>query len=66
MVSPERRGVAYGIFNTAYGISWFFGTAFMGVLYELDVSYLVAFSIILELASLPLLLFVQRGNLHSY
>ena len=65
MISPERRGVAYDIFNTAYGISWFLGTACMGVLYDRGVSYLIVFSIGLELASLPLFLLVRRDALRS-
>ena len=30
MVPVERRGAAYGIFNTAYGVLWFAGSAAMG------------------------------------
>ena len=48
-----------GIFNTAYGLSWFLGTALMGVLYGVSVTYLVAFSVGLELVSLPLLSLVR-------
>lgn len=53
MVGPERRGTAYGVFNAAYGFSWFLGTALMGVLYELGLWYLVAFSVGMELLSVP-------------
>jgi predicted MFS family arabinose efflux permease len=60
MVPLVRRGTAYGIFNTAYGLSWFLGTAVMGVLYDFGIGYLVAFSVVLELASLPLLFLVRR------
>jgi MFS family permease len=59
MVPLVRRGIAYGIFNTAYGLSWFLGTAVMGVLYDFGIGYLVAFSVVLELASLPLLFLVR-------
>lgn len=54
MVAPTQRGTAYGIFNAAYGFSWFFGTALMGVLYEVSLGYLVAFSVGLELLSVGL------------
>jgi MFS family permease len=30
MVPPDRRGSAYGIFNTGYGLAWFVGSALMG------------------------------------
>ncbi|MEN9255219.1 MAG: MFS transporter, partial [Gloeomargarita sp. SZTDM-1c_bins_89] len=27
MIPPERRGAAYGLFNTGYGLAWFVGSA---------------------------------------
>ena len=54
MSSAERRGSAYGIFNTIYGISWFAGSLTLGILYGLSLSYLVAFSVIIQLLSIPL------------
>jgi MFS family permease len=61
MVPLARRGTAYGIFNAAYGLSWFLGAACMGVLYEVGIGYLIAFSVGLELASFPLLLLVRSA-----
>ena len=60
MVPRDRRGTAYGIFNTGYGIAWFLGSALMGVLYDLSVPSLIAFSIMTQLLSLPLLVAVGR------
>jgi hypothetical protein len=60
MVTPTQRGTAYGIFNTAYGFSWFSGTAMMGILYEADLWHLVAFSVGLELLSVLVLLALGR------
>lgn len=54
MSSAERRGSAYGIFNTIYGISWFAGSLTLGILYGVSLSYLVAFSVIIQLLSIPL------------
>jgi MFS family permease len=54
-VSPERRGSAYGIFNAAYGITWFAGSALMGVLYDVSLPVLIAFSVVAQLVSLPVL-----------
>jgi MFS family permease len=56
----ERRGFAYGIFNTAYGASWFLGSALMGRLYELSINYLILFAVVMELISIPLFLMVRR------
>ena len=58
----ERRGFAYGIFNTAYGASWFLGAALMGQLYELSIYYLVLFAVVMELVSIPLLFAVRRAT----
>jgi MFS family permease len=57
----ERRGFAYGIFNVAYGASWFLGSALMGLLYELSINYLVLFAVVMELISIPLLFVVRRA-----
>ena len=55
--SPSgKRGSAYGIFNTVYGVCWFAGSALMGVLYQTSAFRLVVFSICAQLAAIPLLL----------
>jgi len=54
-VPPEKRGTAYGLFNTGYGIFWFLGSAVMGLLYDHSLTALVAFSMMAQLASIPLL-----------
>lgn len=56
----ERRGFAYGIFNAAYGASWFLGSALMGLLYELSVNYLILFAVVMELIAIPLFFLVRR------
>jgi len=63
MVSMDRRGSAYGIFNTGYGIFWFLGSALMGILYDTSIQALVVFSIISQLASVPLFLLVRKEHL---
>jgi MFS family permease len=63
MVSSNRRGSAYGIFNMGYGIFWFLGSALMGLLYDLSLPVLIAFSVVAQLASIPLLLLVSKGRL---
>jgi len=50
-----RRGTAYGLFDAAFGTAWMVGSLAMGGLYELGPAYLVAFSTVLEVASLALL-----------
>lgn len=60
MVSRERRGSAYGIFNTGFGVFWFLGSALMGVLYDLSLPALVTFSVATQLASIPLFFMVSK------
>jgi len=59
MISPERRGSAYGIFNAGYGMIWFLGSALMGILYDVSLTALIAFSVVTQLASVPLFLLVK-------
>lgn len=56
MVGVERRGSAYGVFNAGFGAFWFLGSAAMGMLYERSLPTLVGFSVLMQLAAIPLLL----------
>jgi len=56
-----RRGLAYGIFHTIYGASWFLGSYVMGLLCELSINYLVLFAVVMELISIPLFFLVRRA-----
>jgi len=60
MVPAARRGGAYGLFNFGYGAAWFLGSALMGVLYDFSLIALVAFSVLMQLAAIPLFLAVQK------
>lgn len=59
MISKSKRGTAYGIFNAAYGISWFLGSWLMGVLYDTSIHALIIFSVIAELSAIPFIYFVK-------
>lgn len=61
MVPSERRGSAYGIFNAAYGVMWFAGSALMGALYDISIPGLVAFSFLIQLLSVPFFLFAHSA-----
>jgi MFS-type transporter involved in bile tolerance (Atg22 family) len=62
MIPAERRGAAYGLFNAVYGVCWFAGSALMGVLYDLSIGWLVAFSVIVQLIAVPILFAVRRAG----
>ena len=62
MVPMSRRGSAYGIFNTAYGVFWFLGSVFLGVLYDVSVVAIIAFSVAAQLASTPMFFLAARED----
>ena len=51
VVSMKKRGTAFGAFNGVYGVAWFLGSAVMGLLYGVSLPALVAFGIVMQLAS---------------
>lgn len=60
MVPANKRASAYGIFNAAYGVSWFLGSVLMGVLYDISIVSLVIFSVTVQLSAVPLFLVVLK------
>lgn len=60
IVPSERRGLAYGLFNAAYGLAWFLGSTVMGILYGLAASHVILLAVVLELSSLPFLTLLRR------
>ena len=61
LTSVERRGFAYGVFNTALGAGWFLGGALMGLLYGLSINYIILFVVVMEMVSIPLFLLVRSA-----
>lgn len=60
MIPAHRRAAAYGIFNAGFGLFWFLGSAFMGILYDISIPYLTLFSVLIQLAAIPFLLLVKK------
>ncbi len=52
IVPKQRRGTAYGVFNTLFGLAWFLGSFSMGVLYKISVLSVVIFSVGMEVLSI--------------
>ncbi|HET9419072.1 MAG TPA: MFS transporter [Chthoniobacterales bacterium] len=61
VVPAGKRSRAFGLFDTVYGVAWFLGSALMGFLYDKSIVALVLFSVVLQVAALPLLI---CANLH--
>ena len=64
VVPRERRSTGFGVFDTAFGIAWFVGSALMGLLYEKSIFALVVFSVVLQLFALPVFVVAKKreGN----
>jgi MFS family permease len=63
---PEgRRNFAFGIFYAGYGIGWLVGSIAIGLLYQLSVAAVIAFSMAIQLSSIPLFLLARRRELEA-
>jgi predicted MFS family arabinose efflux permease len=48
------------VFYAGYGLAWFFGSARMGFLYDKSILAVVLFSVMAQLAALPVFLFARE------
>jgi MFS family permease len=64
MIPAEKRGSAYGIFNMGYGFFWFVGSALMGILYDVSISYVVLFSVTVQIISIAFLFLAKKPRLN--
>jgi len=62
LVPSDRRATAYGLFHTAFGVAWFVGSAAMGFLYDWSIRAVVVFSVVVQLAAIPVFLAATRAN----
>jgi hypothetical protein len=60
LAPAARRGTAFGLFNTVYGIAWFVGSAALGVLYDRALPALIVLSVGLQALALVALVVVAR------
>ena len=61
MVPRERRAYGFGLFATIFGVFWFAGSAVMGALYDRSELALVIFSVVVQLAAIPLFFAARRA-----
>ncbi len=59
-VPKDKRGSAYGIFNSVFGLCWFIGSAVMGILYDVSITSLILFSLLSQLLAVPVLWLAMR------
>ncbi len=60
MVSQNKRGSAYGVFNAGYGLAWFAGSAILGILYDVSIPVLILFSVLTQLFSVPFFVIARK------
>ncbi|MCL2833305.1 MAG: MFS transporter [Treponema sp.] len=62
IVPKQTRSSGFGIFQTAFGACLFLGTWLMGVLYDVAPFWLVAFSVVMQVAAIPFFLLSDRSQ----
>ena len=60
IVSKNKRGSAYGIFNAGYGVAWFLGSWLMGFLYDTSIHNVILFSVAAELSAIPFIFYLMK------
>lgn len=56
----KRRGTGYGVFNTAYGLAMFIGSAVMGLLYDHSIAAVIAVTVILQILAVPVFFLMKK------
>ncbi len=60
VIPSSKRSTAFGLFDTGFGIAWFLGSAVMGLLYDKSVAAVALFSMIFQLAAIPIIFVANR------
>jgi len=62
MAPPDRRGTAFGLFHTIFGVAWFVGSTLLGIIYDHSVIGVAVLSLVLQLLAVPILLAVVNSR----
>ncbi|GAC1592307.1 MAG: hypothetical protein NVS3B8_06020 [Chitinophagaceae bacterium] len=62
IIPPEKRGRSFGLFDTGFGVSWFFGSVLIGYLYDYSLTGLIIFSVAGQLLSIAILVYLSFKN----
>lgn len=60
ITNVSNRGMAYGLFNTVYGMAMLLGSTAMGFLYKYSIHYIIIFVITAELLALISFIFLKN------
>jgi predicted MFS family arabinose efflux permease len=59
----KKRGTGYGVFNTAYGLAIFIGSAATGLLYERSIPAVIILSMAVEVAAIAFFFVLKKEAL---
>jgi MFS family permease len=62
VIPSDKRGTAFGVFDTVFGVAWFAGSAVMGLLYDKSIAAVVIFSVVLQLTALPFFVLARTSK----
>ncbi len=62
LVGLNKRATAYGMLNIWFGSAWLAGSIILGLLYDVNVTYLVIFSVGIQIAALPFFYSLTKGS----
>jgi MFS family permease len=65
LMPKDQRGRAYGSFFALLGLAWWIGSTLMGWLYDRSILALVAFSVVTQLAAVPIFVVLGRKLAHG-
>lgn len=54
ILPAAKRATGFGVFNATFGVFWFLGSFLMGWLYDVSVTWLIVFSVAIQLSSIPI------------
>lgn len=60
ILPPDKKGTGFGIFYAIFGFAWFVGSFFMGWLYDISITLLVIFSVLMQFLSIPVLIIISK------
>lgn len=60
VIPGDRRSTAFGVFDTGFGTFYLVGNTVMGLLYDVSIPALIVFSIVLQLAALPVFVLAKK------
>ena len=63
IVPKASRATGYGVFECSFGVFWFLGSWILGVLYDVNITAMVAVSVEAQLVAIPLYLAAVNAKL---